>query len=46
MELLEIAIKYLEASEEVKNEIDLILKDFQSPFVFPGGVSETDQESA
>ena len=46
MELLEIAIKYLEASEEVKNEIDLILGDFQSLFAFPGEVSNTDQESA
>ena len=46
MELLEIAIKYLEASEKVKSQIDLILGDFQSPVAFPGEVSNTDQESA
>ena len=46
MELLELALKYLEASEEVKAEIDLILKDFRSPFAYQGEVVNTKQESA
>lgn len=46
MELLELALKYLYASEDVKNEIDLILKGSQSPFACQEEVSETDQQSA
>lgn len=43
MNIIDIVIKYLEASEETKSEIDSILKDFQSPFAYPGEVSGTDQ---
>ena len=46
MELLELALKYLYASEEVKNEIDLILKGSQSPFACQEKVENTEQESA
>lgn len=46
MELLELALKYLNSSDEVKAKIDLILKGSLPPFACQVEVEEIDQQSA
>ena len=46
MDLFEIVMKYVDASEEVKSKIDFILKECLPTFVSPVEASDTDQQSA